>query len=230
MELAIPHLPHLMWSFIHTQLHSDDNQLCDLCSFYLGKIYVFNSMSATFYTPSDLCGTDGMQQEFICAYPNWWNDGPRYDCVFVVTDPDTEGLRGLDVAWVLVFFSFKFQGEQFSCTIIWWFDRVGNAPNDDTGMWIIKPSSNASRQPKIAVIHIDSIFHAAHLIPVYGTLPIPSQGIPPNKSYDHFHLFYINKYADHHAFTTAFELSTLPLCPVCSLASIHSMSHLSTPS
>ncbi|KAH0834698.1 hypothetical protein J3R83DRAFT_10225 [Lanmaoa asiatica] len=45
----------------------------------------------------------------------------------------------------------------------------------------------------------------SHLIPVFTVAPrLPSQGIHPHHSYNHFHLFYVNKFADHHAFTTAF--------------------------
>ena len=111
--------------------------------------------------------------------------------------------------WMLpasfVFFSFSFQGDLYPCAIIHWFDRVGDAPDDDTSMWVVKPSVTVTRQLKIAVIHLDTIFRATHLIPVYAAAtPIPPLGIPPNQSYDHFRLFYINKFADHHAFTTVF--------------------------
>ncbi|KAG9310710.1 hypothetical protein JVU11DRAFT_9308 [Chiua virens] len=73
------------------------------------------------------------------------------------------------------FFSFHVQGIHHRCAIIRWFDRVGDAPSDDTGMWVVKPGYTAARQPKIAVIHIDSIFCTAHLIPVYAESP----RIPP---------------------------------------------------
>ncbi|KAI9568758.1 hypothetical protein HD554DRAFT_2021677, partial [Boletus coccyginus] len=48
-------------------------------------------------------------------------------------------------------------------------------------------------------IHIESIYHAAHLIPVYGTDPILLE-IKPHHSYNAFKSFYINKYTDHHSF------------------------------
>jgi hypothetical protein len=103
------------------------------------------------------------------------------------------------------FFSFSFQGQVYPCAVICWFDRVDNEPDDATGMWVVWPGVTATRQPKMAVIHVDSIFQAAHLIPVYGAAPsLPSHGIRPNDSYDHFCLFYINKFADHHAFAMAF--------------------------
>ncbi|KAH9963681.1 hypothetical protein BJV74DRAFT_786692, partial [Russula compacta] len=74
-----------------------------------------------------------------------------------------------------------------------------------TGMWVVKPSMTTARQPKFAIIHINSIFRAAHLIPVFVAAPqLPPQEIHPHCSYDYFHLFYINKFADHHAFATVF--------------------------
>lgn len=204
-ELRIPHLPQLVRVFLHTKTHSDDDQPCSTCPFFVGNISVFNSASSTFYAPSDLCGKEGMRREYIRACPNWRNEGPRQDCVFVVTNPDHAGFQGMDVARVLCLFSFSFQGSLFPCAVIRWFDRIGETPNTDTGMWVVKPSVTVARQPKFAVIHIDSIFRAAHLIPVFAEAPrLPSQGIHPHHSYNHFRLFYVNKFADHHAFATAF--------------------------
>ncbi|KAF8545890.1 hypothetical protein OG21DRAFT_1428431, partial [Imleria badia] len=52
------------------------------------------------------------------------------------------------------------------------------------------------------VIHVDAIYCAAHLIPVYRTQEIPPE-IGPHHSYDIFHSYYVNKYVDHHAFELA---------------------------
>ncbi|KIJ10193.1 hypothetical protein PAXINDRAFT_86409, partial [Paxillus involutus ATCC 200175] len=49
------------------------------------------------------------------------------------------------------------------------------------------------------VIHIDTIFHSAHLIPIYGQRVI-SRDIQPHHSYDTFRAFYVNAYTDHHSF------------------------------
>ncbi|KAH7921240.1 hypothetical protein BV22DRAFT_1019790, partial [Leucogyrophana mollusca] len=53
------------------------------------------------------------------------------------------------------------------------------------------------------VIHTDTIYRAAHLIPVYGVEFVPDN-LKFHHSYDAFHTFYVNKYADHHAFEIAF--------------------------
>ncbi|KIK77437.1 hypothetical protein PAXRUDRAFT_166842, partial [Paxillus rubicundulus Ve08.2h10] len=72
-------------------------------------------------------------------------------------------------------------------------------PDPNTRMWIVQPGFNAFRQPNISILHIDMIYRAAHLIPVYSTHFIPTK-IQPHQSYDIFHAFYVNKFADHHTF------------------------------
>ena len=172
---------------------------------YVGKISVFNSASAMFYAPSDLCGIGGMWHKYIHTCPNWRNEGPRRDCAFVVTNPEFPGFRGMDVTRALSFFSFSFLDQLYPCAVVHWFDHVSDVPDEAIGMWVVKPSVTAARQPKIAVIHVESIFRSVHLIPVYTVAaPFLSQGIRPNDSYNQFCLFYVNKYADHHAFATAF--------------------------
>ncbi|KAG1831201.1 hypothetical protein DFJ58DRAFT_671436, partial [Suillus subalutaceus] len=72
-----------------------------------------------------------------------------------------------------------------------------------TGMWMVQPAHNANNSPHISIIHIDSIYRAAHLIPVYGTRPISPQH-QHHHTYDIFRTFYVNKYANHHAFEITF--------------------------
>ncbi|KAI6018216.1 hypothetical protein BKA83DRAFT_4058444 [Pisolithus microcarpus] len=207
-ELSIPSLAHLVRAFLFIQLHPNDPRhpsevpLLE-CPFYEGKISIFSSASSTFYAPSDLCGTGGMRREYIRATLNWRNEGPRNDCAFIITDPDQDGMRGMDVARIHCFFSFTFRQTVYRCALVRWFDRHGDCADEDTGMWVVKPSFTTSHQPNLAVIHIDTIFRAAHLIPVYGTSDIP-RGIHPNVSYDIFRSFYVNRFADHHAFEIAF--------------------------
>ncbi|KAI6016684.1 hypothetical protein PISMIDRAFT_120166, partial [Pisolithus microcarpus 441] len=54
------------------------------------------------------------------------------------------------------------------------------------------------------IIHTDTIYCAVHLIPVYAMHNINCRDIKPHHSYNIFHSFYVNKYADHHAFEIAF--------------------------
>ncbi|KAF9233163.1 hypothetical protein BU15DRAFT_54269 [Melanogaster broomeanus] len=146
-----------------------------------------------------------MRTEHIRACPQWRNEGGRYDCVFINTDMESghSGMQGLEVARVFCFFSFTFRGRYYPCAVIRWFDKVDDGPDEDTGMWIVHPAYRANRSPEYAVVHIDSIYRAAHLIPVYGPHFVP-ENLHHHHSYDAFHAYYVNKYADHHAFEIAF--------------------------
>ncbi|KAG1769121.1 hypothetical protein EV702DRAFT_979013 [Suillus placidus] len=70
-------------------------------------------------------------------------------------------------------------------------------------MWIVRPGGDANDVPEHAIIHVDAIYCAAHLIPVYGREFLP-RGLKYYDSYDAFRAYYVNKYADHHAFEIAF--------------------------
>ncbi|KAI9572440.1 hypothetical protein HD554DRAFT_2015159 [Boletus coccyginus] len=169
---------------------------------YNGTISIFNSTSSRFYAPSDLSRTGGMHKEYIRSCPMWRGEGPYYDYVFIGTDPDVEGMHGYEIAYIFCFFSFVYKDITYPCAVIHWYDKVSKEPDKSTGMWIIHPATLFSCQPNYAIIHIDSIYHVAHLIPVYGTHPI-SLEIKSHHSYDAFNTFYVNKYANHHSFMIA---------------------------
>lgn len=143
-----------------------------------------------------------MKREHIRACPLWRNECARNDCVFVITDSNARGMLGMDVARVMAFFSLRQHGRPIPCAVVRWFNRVGNAPDPDTGMWMVKPAFSAQNTPHFAIIHIDTIFRAAHLLPVFGTVPL-SPSIKFHHVLDIFKLFYVNKFADHHAFEIA---------------------------
>ena len=107
-ELDIPQLLNILRRFLQSQLQDDDRDPEDVpldeCPFYDGSVCVYHSASSTFYAPSDVSGLHGMRRKHIRCSPMWRNEGPRYDCVFVVTNPHAEGMLGLDVAHVLCFF------------------------------------------------------------------------------------------------------------------------------
>ena len=67
------------------------------------------------------------------------------------------------------------------------------------GMWVVEPEVADDGLPVISVIHLDCVVRAAHLIPVYGVDPILDE-VSHHNSLDIFAAFYVNKYADHHAF------------------------------
>jgi hypothetical protein len=144
-----------------------------------------------------------MRRERIRAVPSWRRGPGRYDCVFVNTDPIAEGMRGLEIARVLLFFSFRFHGEFYPCALVHWYSRIGDSPDEDTGMWKVRQDHDADGLPSAAVIHLDSIVRAAHLIGVYGKHFIP-KGLSPGQSLDLFRTYYVNKFIDHHSFEIAF--------------------------
>ncbi|KAG2052646.1 hypothetical protein BDR06DRAFT_989989 [Suillus hirtellus] len=127
----------------------------------------------------------------------------RNDCVFVNTDSSLPGMQGLEVACVHTFFSFQYRGEVYPCIVVCWFNKIGDAADEDTGMWMVHPGEGANNTAEYVIIHTDTIYHAAHLIPVYGTEFLPPE-LKFYHSYDAFHAYYVNKYADHHAFEIAF--------------------------
>ncbi|KAF8267256.1 hypothetical protein EI94DRAFT_1581957, partial [Lactarius quietus] len=59
-----------------------------------------------------------------------------------------------------------------------------------------------SGNPNLAVIHIDCIFHAAHLIPIFGESFVPNH-VTPDNSLEYFKGFYVNHFIDHHTFDIA---------------------------
>ena len=179
-----------------------DSDIDDLPEFN-GTLSVYNLAVATFYTPSDLSSISGMHREHIRAVSSWQGEGPRYDCVIISTDPTKEGMQGMDVAHVHLFFSFKYCNILYLCALIQWYSCCSDEPDEDTGMWVVEPDFNHDGSPTMAIVHLDTIIHASHLIGVYGSSILP-WGIPLHCSLDIFHLYYVNKYVDHHAFKIAF--------------------------
>ena len=142
-----------------------------------------------------------MCREHIRATPSWRQNHARYDCAFINSEPELDGIHELSIVRILLFFSFVFDGKTYPCALVCWFSRIGEECNKDTGMWMVQPEVEDDGSPSISVIHIDCIFRAAHLLPIYGDDRIGS--ISPDDSLDIFRAFYVNKYIDHHAFEIA---------------------------
>jgi hypothetical protein len=207
-QLALPTFHALIRRFLYDQQHLDsDISSSDVpltaCPRFDGDIRVYRSAMATFHAPSDLSGIGGMRREHIRATPSWRNGAPRYDCAFLNSQPELDGMRGLQVVRILLFFSFCVQDNFYPCALVHWFSRLQDEPDEDTGMWMVEPESDADGEPVISVVHLDCIFRAAHLIPIFGTGFIP-KNLNLHQSLDAFRAFYVNKFADHHAFEIAF--------------------------
>jgi hypothetical protein len=67
-------------------------------------------------------------------------------------------------------------------------------------MWIVQPDNDES---PLSIIHLDTVVRAAHLLPVFGKERV-SRSLSFTDTLDTFTSFYVNKFADHHAFEIAF--------------------------
>jgi hypothetical protein len=165
-----------------------------------GRIEVFNSAVATFRAPSDISGITGMRREHIRATPSWRNGPARYDTVLVNSDPEIEGAYGFEIARIFLFFAFQHREQHYPCALVHWFSFVGVEPEEETGFWMVEPDFANDGSPHLAIIHIDSIYRAVHLLAAHQDDQFISRELTMHSTLDKFKLFYVNKYADHHAF------------------------------
>lgn len=168
----------------------------------------YPSAIATFYAPSDNSGISGMRREWIRAVETWRKEGSRFDTVFFHTNPKVTTITsGLAIGCVCQFFSFYFRSERHTCVLLHHFEVVGNAVDEDTGMWIVRPlfQDSKSLEPRFSILPLCYIYRAAHLIPVYdeGDMEEIPNDFTHSQTLDNFRLFYVNKFIDHHAFITA---------------------------
>ena len=158
------------------------------------KLSIYHSAISMFFAPSDLSGVNSMHREQIRALPSWRSGPSCYDTVLVSTNQEIDRMRGLDVGHVRLFFSFTHNDIEYPCALIEWYDCIADSPDEDTGMWIVKPVPDNS-----AIIHLDSILCCTHLIPVFGQNFVDrSLGLTFSDSLDAFLFYYVNKYVDHH--------------------------------
>jgi hypothetical protein len=208
-QLNLPSFPIMVWQFLYDQLYPDSeipSSQLEVTAYpdFGGKISIFYSATSIFRAPSDISNVNNLCREYIRATPSWRNGAPRYDCVFLNMDPEKEGMRGLEVARVLAFFSFVFNDEEYQCALVHWFYRIDSEPDQDSGMWNVEPEFNFDEHPHVTILHVDSIYRSAHLVPVYRTNRYISRTISMHDTLDTFKQFYVNKFVDHHAFEIAF--------------------------
>ncbi|KAJ7474106.1 hypothetical protein FB451DRAFT_1035288 [Mycena latifolia] len=65
-------------------------------------------------------------------------------------------------------------------------------------MWVVEPEVER-REPSMAVIQIDCMARGAHLIGVYGRASL-SENFHFSNTFDAFHRYFVNPYADHHMY------------------------------
>lgn len=204
-ELRLPSFPLMIRSFLREQLSLDSSseaRRAELAEFD-GIIKIFYSATATFRAPSDPSGITGMHREHIRATSSW-RGAPRFDCVLVNIDPHLPGLLGLEIARIQTFFSFVHEHKLYQCALVHWFSRLGTEPHEDTGMWMVEPDYDEDGDPNLAIIHVDSIFRATHLLPAHQSGQFVSRDMTMHDSLDLFSKFYVNRFVDYHAFEVLF--------------------------
>ena len=70
-------------------------------------------------------------------------------------------------------------------------------------MWVVKPDLTNDERLIVAVIHLNTIIRAAHLLPVFKE-GFVSKNLSFTDTLDKFQTFYVNKFVDHHALEIAF--------------------------
>jgi hypothetical protein len=112
-------------------------------------------------------------------------------------------MGGFDIARVRLFFSFKHDGVVYPCALVHWFKHLGDSPDENTGMWVVEPEVHEDGTHFASVIHLDSMFRAAHLMPVYGNSFVLTY-LSYTHTLDAFRAYYVNIYINHQAFEIAF--------------------------
>ncbi|KAJ6552100.1 hypothetical protein DFH09DRAFT_1167844, partial [Mycena vulgaris] len=191
-----PQFPDLFRRFLYDELHPDsDTPSADISIHHYPNSSV-TYMSTTPLTPSDLCGVGGMSRERIRTNPNWHGAYPRHDTVFIETDSERPGMEGMVI------------GRTYLCALVHWFSLHGDEPDPDTGMWVVTPEIEDAGVKSLAIVNLDCIARAAHLLPraanplllpVYGSAMLP-EDFHFSHSLDAFRAFFVNRYTVHHTF------------------------------
>ncbi|KAH9980440.1 hypothetical protein BJV74DRAFT_879340 [Russula compacta] len=169
-HISQPKFPLAFYQFLSMLNHPDQLPplAIDCCPRFEGDIKVHHSAVATFYAPSDLCGADDSKP----------------------------GMKGMEIGCVLLFFSFCYHRKPYSYAFINWFVH-NNEPDADTEMWTVQLECDQKGEPMAQVIPLETITHAAHLLPIYGSARVPDD-FSHHDALDSFSSFFVNHFVDHH--------------------------------
>ena len=201
-SLQQPSFPKLLQKFLYKQLRQNNTEFPTWGAHLRidGKIHAFFSAMVTFHAPSDISGISSMWREHIRAMSSWRRGQARYDTVLVNTNPEDGGVRRFEVAHVFFPFSFWYDNKEYPCALTKWNSHVGFKPDADTGLWMVEPDTNDSGDPCLAIIHLDSIYRAVHLLLAHRNSTFVDHSITMHSLLDMFQLFYNNKFSDHQSF------------------------------
>ena len=188
---------------------SSAQDIPDLPPFY-ETITIHTTAVAIFHTPSNLSGIGGMRREHIHAVSHWRRGPGHYNILFINVpaedvddnpeDLSSRGILGLEVAHAHLFFSFTLNGVKYPCALVHWFSCTTDTPSNVTGMHTIEPDYLPNGKPATAIVHLDTVFRAAHLLPVFSNHLALTKRQHHEQTLDLFSEFYVNRYVDYHAF------------------------------
>ena len=104
----------------------------------------------------------------------------------------------MTVGQVMGFMGIPYDGMWHPCALIDWFEKVSEVPSDVTGMYEIQPKLDELGQQVTSIVHIDAIFRAVNLSPVFRSTVMPLE-FHYSYTLDAFDSFYVNKYGDYHS-------------------------------
>ena len=134
-------------------------------------------------------------------------------------------MLSIGVAQVCIFFAFKYHGKDYHCALVGWFTHVGDQPDANTGMWVVKCDHDINHQQISEVVHIDAIMWCSYLIGVYEPEPVGAH-IKFSDSLYAFYTYYVNKYMDHYSFKVAIYTNSYFYCLFkFFIVGIHLISH-----
>ncbi len=124
-----PNLSKLIQRFLHFQLlsKSDCSDLelsTHMLPAFSNKIYLHSSATSIYFSPSNPCGIHGLCREQIWVTWMWRGEFRRQDTVLVDTSKGGNvklPMSGYIISHVLLFFSFKYAGEDFPIALVWWY-------------------------------------------------------------------------------------------------------------
>jgi hypothetical protein len=105
-----------------------------------------------------------MWHKNIQATSSWRKGQAHYDTVLVNTNPEVGGVCGFEVACVFLLFYFWHENKEYPCAlhlfngIHMWASNLMRTQHCHTGLWMVKPDIDDSGDPRLAIIHLNSIY------------------------------------------------------------------------